>query len=68
MNISTSEFKYVKEGLIKDMALILMKERNMSMENALELLYKSDIFKKLSDEQSGLISQSPRYLLHYFIQ
>lgn len=68
MNISTSEFKYVKEGLIKDMALILMRERNMSMENALELLYKSDIFKKLSDEQSGLISQSPRYLLHYFIQ
>jgi hypothetical protein len=63
MNISASEFKFVKEGLLKDMALILVNERKMSMEEALNLLYTSDLYQKLSDERTGLISQSARYLL-----
>lgn len=66
MNISATEYKYLKEGLMKDMALILIKERKMSMEDALDKLYSSDSYKKLSDSRTGLISQSPRYLLHYF--
>lgn len=65
MNISESEYRYVKEGLIKDMALILMKERHLSMEKSLDMLYGSDLYKKLSDARTGLISQSPRYLLQY---
>jgi hypothetical protein len=64
-SISESEYRYVKEGLIKDMALILIKERHLPMEESLNLLYGSDLYKKLSDAQTGLISQSPRYLLQY---
>ena len=37
----------------------------MSMTDAFDKVYSSDIFKKLSDPATGLYLQSPRYIMSY---
>ena len=67
MNVSASEFEYMKEGLVKDMAMLLIEERGMSMADALDTIYLSDTYAKLSEPATGLHSQSARYVLSFII-
>ena len=67
MNISESEFEYMKEGLVKDMAMLLIEERGMSMADALDTIYLSDTYTKLCDPNTGLYYQSTRYVLSFII-
>lgn len=67
MNVSASEFEYMKEGLVKDMAILLIEERGMSMADALDTIYLSDTYAKLSEPATGLYYQSARYVLSYII-
>jgi len=65
MNITESEFQYCKERLLTKMIQILIDERHLSLEDAMEMVYTSDIFEKLSDPHTALFTQSPRYVLSY---
>ena len=67
MNISESEFEYMKEGLVKDMAMLLIEESGMSMADALDTIYLSDTNTKLCDPTTGLYYQSTRYVLSFII-
>ncbi|MBQ5392492.1 MAG: hypothetical protein IIU52_01485 [Bacteroidaceae bacterium] len=67
MNVSASEFEYMKEGLVKDMAMLLIEERGMSMADALDTIYLSDTYAKLSEPATGLYYQGARYVLSYII-
>lgn len=67
MNVSASEFEYMKEGLVKDMAMLLIEERGMSMADALDTIYLSDTYAKLSEPATRLYYQSARYVLSYII-
>ena len=67
MNVSASEFEYMKEGLVKDMAMLLIEERDMSMADALDTIYLSDTYAKLSEPATGLYYQSARYVLSFII-
>ncbi len=67
MNVSASEFEYMKEGLVKDMAMLLIEERGMSMTDALDTIYLSDTYAKLSEPATGLYYQGARYVLSYII-
>lgn len=67
MNVSLSEFEYMKEGLVKDITLLLITERKMEMEEALDTLYNSEIYAKLNDSSTGLYYQSPRYVLSFLL-
>ena len=67
MNVSASEFEYMKEGLVKDMAMLLIEERGMSMSDALDTIYLSDTYAKLSEPATGLYYQGARYVLSYII-
>lgn len=67
MNVSASEFEYMKEGLVKDMAMLLIEERGMSMADALDTIYLSDTYAKLNEPATGLYYQSARYVLSYII-
>ena len=67
MNISESEFEYMKEGLVKDMAMLLIEERGMSMPDALDAIYLSDTYAKLCEPATGLYYQSARYVLSFII-
>ena len=67
MNVSASEFEYMKEGLVKDMAMLLIEERGMSMADALDTIYLSDTYAKLSEPATRLYYQSARYVLSFII-
>ncbi len=60
-----TDFDYMVEGMTRDLAVMLMKKRNMSMSDALDTLYNSETYEKLSDSRSGLFFQSPGYVYDF---
>lgn len=44
---------------------ILIEERGCSLEEAIDRVYTSPIYEKLSDPNTGLFFQSPRYVYSY---
>ena len=65
-NVTPQEFKYLKEQLTARMIQILTEEQGYSLEDAIDRVYTSPIYEKLSDALTGLFFQSPRYVLSYF--
>lgn len=59
------EKDYMIEGLVKDLAVFLIQDFRMSMEEALRTLYNSDTFAKMEDENTGLYYQSSRYVYDF---
>ena len=66
LNVTPQEFKYLKEQLTARMIQILTEEKGYSLEDAIDRVYTSPIYEKLSDASTGLFFQSPRYVLSYF--
>ena len=66
-NVTPQEFNRLKEQLTVSMVQILVEEHDYSLEDALDLVYTSPIFEKLSDPNTGLFFQSPRYVLSYIV-
>lgn len=64
-NVSPQEFKYLKEHVTARMIQILTEEQGCSLEEAIDRVYTSPIYEKLSDATTGLFFQSPRYVLSY---
>jgi hypothetical protein len=65
---STSNYgyhSYLKELLTARMIQILVEEHDYTMEEAIDKIYISPIYEKLSDANTGLFFQSPRYVLSY---
>ena len=60
-----SDFDYMVECNARDIALMLMEEKNISIEEALRLLYSSKTFENLKKKNSGLYFQSPGYVYEY---
>lgn len=65
MNVSQAEFEYLKEQLTTQMIVILTEEKGYDLEDAIDKIYSSEIYEKLSDKNTGLFLQSPRYVLSY---
>ena len=66
-NVTPQEFNRLKEQLTASLIQILVEEHGYSLEDALDRVYTSPIFEKLSDSNTGLFFQSPRYVLSYII-
>ena len=64
-NVKPHEFKRLKEQLTARMIQILTEEQGYSLEDAIDRVYTSPIYEKLSDPTTGLFFQSPRYVLSY---
>ncbi|MDO5131177.1 MAG: hypothetical protein Q4D64_14805 [Prevotellaceae bacterium] len=60
-----TDFDYMVECNARDIALMLMEEKNISVEEALRLLYSSKTFENLKNKNSGLYFQSPGYVYEY---
>ena len=60
-------FKYQKEGVAKDLVLLLMKDYNWSISKAVDVLYNSETYKKICNPKTGLYFQSPIYV-YYFLK
>jgi hypothetical protein len=52
--------------MTRDLAVMLMERRKMPMTDALDTLYNSETYEKLSDPRSGLYFQSPGYVYDFF--
>ena len=53
------------EELVKDMAIILITEKGMTMMKALDTIYNSDTYTSLINLKTGLYSQSTAYVYEY---
>lgn len=65
MNVTEADFKYLKEEVSVRMIQILTEEKGYTLEDAINKVYTSPIYEKLSDANTGLFFQSPRYILSY---
>lgn len=65
MNVTEADFKYLKEEVSVRMIQILIEEKGYTLEDAINKVYTSPIYEKLSDANTGLFFQSPRYILSY---
>lgn len=63
-----TDFDYMVEGMTRDLAVMLMERRSMSMPDALDTLYNSETYEKLSDPRSGLYFQAPGYVYDFLDQ
>ena len=64
-NVTPQEFTRLKEQVTARMIQILAEEQGYSLEEAIDRVYTSPIYEKLSDPDTGLFFQSPRYVLSY---
>lgn len=60
-----TDFEYMVEGMTRDLAVMLMERRGMSMPSALDTLYNSETYEKLSNPRFGLYFQSPGYVYDF---
>jgi len=54
--------KALIEGVTQDIAAYLVEDKNVSIEQAMDILYKSTVFEKLSDVETGLYRESSAYV------
>ena len=65
MNVTEQEFKFMVQSLVADLITLLMQEERMTMPEAFDSLYQSNVFAKLSEPTTGLYYQAPRYVFSY---
>ncbi len=63
--MTEAEITYMKTFVTKQLILLLMEKENISMQEAVDTLYNSETFQKLSNTNTGLYFQSPRYVFDY---
>ena len=57
--------QFLIESLATELTLMLMENRLLSMEEALDTLYNSHTFRLIEDENTGLYYQGPVYVMEY---
>ena len=60
-----NDFEYMKEALATELVELLIDEYEMTIPEALDILYFSDTYKKLCDRNTGLYFQSVLYVYSY---
>lgn len=62
MNLKTE----MKADMVKRLAIQLMQQNtNLTMEEALSMIFNSDTYQKIMDEHTQLYYQSPRYVFAF---
>jgi hypothetical protein len=61
-----SETDEMKNEMVKDLASLLMeKDKSLSIDRALTLVFNSDTYQKLLNDKTRLYYQSPRYVFSF---
>ena len=60
------EQKQLTEFAIQDLVAEIVRRENMAPEAAMDLLYHSGFFARLTDPETGLYRESAEYLYHSF--
>ena len=66
--MSTNDFEYMKEAMAADLAEFLSNDLELTIPEALDILYNSETYLKLSDPNTGLYFQSTLYVYSYLQQ
>lgn len=66
--MSTNDFEYMKEAMAVDLAELLSNDLELTIPEALDILYNSETYLKLSDPNTGLYFQSTLYVYSYLQQ
>ena len=59
---------FMIESITKDLILLLMEDRGLTMSEAFNSLYMSETYAKLKNQETGLYSQSTPYIYEYLIK
>ncbi|MDR1953847.1 MAG: hypothetical protein LBQ21_05150 [Clostridiales Family XIII bacterium] len=54
--------KALIEGVTQDVIAYLVEEENVPIDKAVDKMYNSELFIKLSDRETGLYRESPAYV------
>ena len=57
----TDETRFLINSLVEQLTLMVIEEYNLSIPQALELVYNSQLYEKIMDTDSGLYYQSAKY-------
>lgn len=60
-----STIDYMNECNVRDLVLMLMEERGMSLHEAMDAVYNSETYAKMMTPETGLYFQSPVYIYSY---
>lgn len=61
-----NELSEIKADMVKNLAILLMnKNKDMKMNDALDIVFNSDTYQKVMDDKAGLYYQSPRYVFSF---
>ena len=63
--MKTEETNFMIEEISKELILLLVEERHLTMRDALDALYTSDTYARLIDTRNGLYTQSTAYIYEY---
>lgn len=63
MKLTQPQIESMQEDMTSDLLSLLMEDRNMTMQEAMILLYNSDTYSRLQDSSTELYYQSPGYVL-----
>jgi hypothetical protein len=61
----SEHFQYLKEGLVADLVSRVMEDYHLDMKKALDVVYSSVLFEKLSDPDTGLYKEGPAYVYSF---
>ena len=59
----SNEIQFQIEFLTQNLIKMLMQDKSLSMEDAMDIVYNSETYKKIENEKSGLYYQSPIYVM-----
>lgn len=60
-----NEKQAMMNDIVKELVVLLMEDRGMQMEEALDAVFNSDTYARLIDERTKLYIQSPRYVYDF---
>lgn len=53
--------------MVKNLALLLMEQNELTMEQALSVIFNSDTYGKVMNEKTRFYYQSPRYVFSFLV-
>lgn len=60
-----TDIQYMNECMMRDLVVMLIDKYNVSLAEALDILYNSETYTKLQEPRTGLYFQSPVYVFDF---
>ena len=63
MRLTNAQLQFIINSDVERMAQYLMEDKGMTIINALDVIYNSNIYQKLQDRKTELYLYSPAYII-----